>query len=55
MLSSVHFYHELPTHRLMMQEDFETNRQAAEQISKILNILEEHGQHLALLLEQRAD
>jgi uncharacterized membrane protein len=41
--------------RLMMLEDFETNRQAAEQINKILNVLEEHGQHLALLLERRAD
>jgi uncharacterized membrane protein len=41
--------------RLMMLEDFETNRHAAEQINKILNVLEEHGQHLALLLEHRAD
>lgn len=41
--------------RLMMQEDFETNRQAAEQINKILNVLEEQGQQLALLLERRAD
>jgi uncharacterized membrane protein len=41
--------------RLMMLEDFETNRQAAEQISKILKVLEEHGERLALLLEQRAD
>jgi len=41
--------------RLMMLEDFETNRQAAEQINKILNVLEEHGQHLALLLERRVD
>ena len=39
--------------RLMMQEDFETNRHASEQINKILNVLEEHGQHLALLLERR--
>ena len=41
--------------RLMMLEDCETNRQAAEQISKILKVLEEHGERLALLLEQRAD
>jgi uncharacterized membrane protein len=39
--------------RLMMQEDFETNRHAAVEVSKILNILEEHGQHLAVLLQQR--
>jgi uncharacterized membrane protein len=41
--------------RLMMLEDFETNRQAAEQIRKILKVLEEQGQQLALLLERRAN
>jgi uncharacterized membrane protein len=38
--------------RLMVLEDCETNRQAAEQISKILKVLEEHGERLALLLER---
>jgi len=39
--------------RLMMQEDFETNRQAAADVYKILRILDEHGQILISLLEQR--
>jgi uncharacterized membrane protein len=41
--------------RLMMLEDFETNRQAAEQINKILRVLEENSERLALLLEERGD
>jgi uncharacterized membrane protein len=41
--------------RLMMHEDFETNRQAAAEIGKILRILDEHGQILTALLEQRHD
>ena len=39
--------------RLMMHEDFETNRQVAAEVSKILGILEEHSQILTILLEQR--
>ena len=39
--------------RLMMQEDYETNRRAAEEIRQILNILEQHGQLLEILLTQR--
>jgi len=39
--------------RLMMHEDFETNRQVAAEVYKILRILEEHGQILTILLEQR--
>jgi uncharacterized membrane protein len=38
---------------LMMQEDFETNRQVAAEVGKILGILEAHGQLLTMLLEQR--
>jgi uncharacterized membrane protein len=39
--------------RLMMHEDFETNRQVAAEVDKILRILEEHGQVLTLLLERQ--
>jgi len=39
--------------RLMLQEDYETNRRAAEEIRQILNILEQHGQLLEILLAQR--
>ena len=39
--------------RLMMHEDFETNRQVAADVYKILRILDEHGQMLTSLLEQR--
>jgi uncharacterized membrane protein len=38
--------------RLMMHEDFETNRQVAAEVGKILRILDEHGQILTFLLEQ---
>jgi uncharacterized membrane protein len=38
--------------RLIMQEDFETNPRAAEEIQKIREILEEHRRYLAVLLEQ---
>ena len=41
--------------RLMMHEDFETNRQAAAEIGKILRILDEHGHILTALLKQRHD
>jgi uncharacterized membrane protein len=40
--------------RLMMQEDFETNRRAAEEIQKIREILEEQRHYLAVLLEQHS-
>jgi uncharacterized membrane protein len=36
--------------RLMMQEDFETNRHVADDVYKILRILDEHGQMLTSLL-----
>jgi uncharacterized membrane protein len=39
--------------RLMLREDFETNRRAAEEIQQLLNILEQHGHLLELLLEER--
>ena len=39
--------------RLMMQEDFETNRQVAAEVEKILAILDQHGQLLTMLLEQQ--
>lgn len=39
--------------RLMMHEDFETNRHVADDVYKILRILDEHGQMLTILLEQR--
>jgi uncharacterized membrane protein len=39
--------------RLMMQEDFETNRQVAAEVGKMLRILDDHGQLLTMLLEQR--
>jgi uncharacterized membrane protein len=38
--------------RLMMHEDFATNRQVAAEVAKILRILDEHGQLLTILLEQ---
>jgi uncharacterized membrane protein len=36
--------------RLMMHEDFETNRQVAGDVHKILRILDEHGQMLTILV-----
>lgn len=39
--------------RLMMQEDYETNRRVAGEVRQILNILEQHGQLLEILLTQR--
>jgi uncharacterized membrane protein len=39
--------------RLMMQEDYETNRRVAEEVRQILNILEQHGQLLEILLARR--
>jgi len=39
--------------RLMLQEDYETNRRVAEEVRQILNILEQHGQVLEILLAQR--
>jgi uncharacterized membrane protein len=39
--------------RLMLREDFETNRRAAEEIRQLLNILEQHSHLLELLLEER--
>jgi uncharacterized membrane protein len=39
--------------RLMMQEDYETNRRAAEEVRKILDTLEQHGLLLAKLVDQR--
>ena len=39
--------------RLMMHEDYETNREVAVEVATILRILEEHGQILTMLLEQR--
>ena len=39
--------------RLMLQEDYETNHRAAEEIRRILTILEQHGQLLEILLAQR--
>jgi uncharacterized membrane protein len=39
--------------RLMMHEDFATNRQVAAEVGKILRILDEHGQILTVLLDQR--
>lgn len=39
--------------RLMMQEDYETNRRVAGEVRQILNILEQHGQLLEILLAQR--
>ena len=39
--------------RLMMHEDFETNRHVADEVYKILRVLGEHGQMLTTLLEQR--
>ena len=38
--------------RLMMHEDFETNRHVADEVYKILRLLDEHGQMLTILLEQ---
>jgi uncharacterized membrane protein len=37
--------------RLVMQEDYETNRRAAEEVRKILDTLEQHGRFLAKLVE----
>jgi uncharacterized membrane protein len=37
--------------RLMTLQDFETNRQAAEEICKIVTLLEQHGRLLAVLGE----
>ena len=39
--------------RLMMQEDYETNRRAAEEVRRILDTLEQHGRLLAKLVDQR--
>jgi uncharacterized membrane protein len=39
--------------RLMMQEDYETNRRAAEEVRKILDALEQHGRLLAKLVDHR--
>ncbi len=39
--------------RLMLHEDYETNRRAAEEILHVLNILEQHGHLLELLLDER--
>ena len=40
--------------RLMMHEDFETNRHVAAEVDKMLRILDEHGQVLTALLERHA-
>jgi hypothetical protein len=37
----------------MMKEDYETNRRVAGEVRQILNILEQHGQLLEILLAQR--
>ena len=39
--------------RLLMQEDYETNRRVAEEVRQILNIMEQHGQLLEIILAQR--
>ncbi|HXD99744.1 MAG TPA: DUF1003 domain-containing protein [Candidatus Acidoferrum sp.] len=39
--------------RLMMLQDFETNRRAAEEVCKIVALLEQHGRILAVLGEER--
>jgi uncharacterized membrane protein len=39
--------------RLMMLQDFETNRRAAEEVCKIVALLEQHGRTLAVLGEER--
>jgi uncharacterized membrane protein len=39
--------------RLMIQEDYETNRRVAEEVRQILNILEQHGRLLEIVLAQR--
>ena len=39
--------------RLVMQEDYETNQRAAEEVRTILDMLEQHGRLLAKLVEQR--
>jgi len=44
---------EVEKDRLMLHEDFETNRRAAEEIRQLLNILEQHGHLLELLIEER--
>ena len=38
---------------MVMQEDYETNQRAAEELRTILDMLEQHGQLLAKLVEQR--
>jgi len=38
--------------RLMLQEDYETNRRAAEEIRRIVNVLEQHGAMLELMFEE---
>jgi len=43
---------DLERDRLVMQEDYETNRQAAEAVKRVLTTLEQQGQLLAELLEQ---
>jgi uncharacterized membrane protein len=40
--------------RLMLHEDFETNCRTAEEIQQLLNILEQHGHLLEILLEERS-
>jgi uncharacterized membrane protein len=39
--------------RLMLQEDFDTNRRAEEELQRILHMLELHGHLLEMLLEER--
>jgi uncharacterized membrane protein len=39
--------------RLMMLQDFETNQRAAEEVCKIVALLEQHGRILAVLVEER--
>jgi len=39
--------------RLMLHEDYETNRRAAEEIQRVVNVLEQHGHLLEILLEER--
>jgi uncharacterized membrane protein len=39
--------------RIVLHEDFETTHRAEEEVRQILNILEQHGELLELLLEKR--
>lgn len=39
--------------RLMLHEDYETNRRAAEEIQRVVSVLEQHGHLLEILLEER--